>query len=161
MKPEPFKNEFGIQTNHGIRKPVYHVFKELHLAGSQRLDVVGEHRTVEVLALTDGDTTTVFVYNHDIARRDIKAEEVNLTLKGNVTAISKAVIDEDHCNPRKAWESMGSPAYLSKLQLEQIEAASNLEFTDVAVSWGNDEQTVELLLQPEAVVVLKIKEVEK
>ena len=161
MKPEPFKNEFGIQTNHGIRKPVYHVFKELHLAGAERLEVVGEHRTVEVLALTDGDTTTVFVYNHDIVRRDIKTEEVNLVLKGKVTAISKAVIDEEHCNPKKVWEDMGSPVYLSKSQLAEIEAASHLEFSDVAISQGNDEQTVELLLQPEAVVVLKIKEMER
>ncbi len=157
MKPEPFKNEFGIQTNHGVRKPVYHVFKELHLAGTERLEVAGGHRTAEVLALTDGETTTVFVYNHDIVRRDIRAEEVKIVLKGKVAAICKAVIDEEHCNPRKAWEDMGSPAYLSKTQLEEIEDASHLEFSDMAVSQDSDEQTVELLLQPEAVVILKVR----
>lgn len=157
MKPEPFKNEFGIQTNHGVRKPVYQAFKELHSAGTKRLEATGEHRTVDVLALTDGEITTVFVYNHDIVRRDIKEEEVRLTLKGNVTSICKAVIDDDNCNPRKAWEELGSPLYLSKAQLAKIEDASHLKYTELTVNQGSEEHTIDLLLQPEAVVVLKIK----
>lgn len=41
LKPTAFKNEFGIQTMHGIKKPVYHVFEALHHAGDKRLDVEG------------------------------------------------------------------------------------------------------------------------
>ena len=39
LKGAPFKNEFGIQNNYGIPKPVYRVFQTLHEAGDQRLDV--------------------------------------------------------------------------------------------------------------------------
>ena len=41
----PFHNEFGIQTKHGVAKPVYRVFEALHGAGNRRLSVEGSHPT--------------------------------------------------------------------------------------------------------------------
>ena len=35
-------------------------------------------------------------------------------------------IDEDHANPRRAWLEMGSPEYLSPLEVEQLQASSQL-----------------------------------
>jgi xylan 1,4-beta-xylosidase len=35
-------------------------------------------------------------------------------------------IDENHANPRRLWQTMGEPEYLSASQVEQLEAASTL-----------------------------------
>ncbi len=160
MKNGPFKNEFGIQTNEGIAKPSYRVFQALHNAGNIRLDAeaLGEgdgYRTAEVLALKDPSTgeTTVFVYNHDIIRRDIQPQEMTILLNGPVTSVRKAVIDADHTAPIRAWEQMGSPAYPTREQIAQLHAASELIYEDLGVT-----TEVHFTAQSESVTILKINE---
>lgn len=156
MKPGPFKNEFGIQTNHGIRKPVYQVFKSLHEAGNRRLEVEGTHRTAEMFALSDGKVVTILAYNHDIERREVKAEDINLILKGQLQSIHMAVIDEKHCNPYQAWIDMGSPEYLKKADLEILEKASELIYEPVVVNQDDSEHRISFVAEPESVTIFKI-----
>lgn len=155
LNPEPFHNEFGIQTKHGVAKPVYRVFQTLHEAGDRRLNVEGSHPLAEVLALTDGKTVTVLVYNHDLERRAVKTEEICLKLQGSVKSIQKAVIDEDHCNPERLWKEMGSPKYLNKAQVAQLAEASELQYENVPVEEG-EEQIVTFTALPESVTILKV-----
>ena len=156
MKPGPFKNEFGIQTNHGIPKPSYRVFELLHEAGDKRLDAEGSHRTAEVLALKKEKEIMVFVYNHDLERKEIRAEDVTLQLGGQIAAMKKAVIDEAHCNPLAAWEALGSPAYLKKEQEQKIREASELVWEEIAVDPAAKETEVSLTALPESVTAYKI-----
>ena len=151
----PFNNEFGLVNVYGTRKPVYRLFELLHQAGDRRLAIEGEgaSRTAEVLALSDGGTVNLFVYNHDIEARDIKEETVELTLKGSVKSISKTVIDSTHCNPCGCWEAQGKPPYPTKAQLAEIESASSLVWEDVPAKEG--ENTLSLTLEPESVVMIK------
>ena len=151
MKPWPFKNEFGLQTNHGVAKPSYRVFQVLHQAGGMRIDVPSLHDRVEVLALTDGSEATVLVYNHDLDRRVQQAEEVELTLTG-AGRIWKGVIDEDHTAPVKCWEAMGKPDYLTRDQVLALEKASELEMVEIPV-----EKTLRFTAQPESVTVFKVR----
>lgn len=156
MKPGPFKNEFGLLTNHGIAKPSYRIFQALHEAGNKRLTVEGEHRTAEVFALKGDKEITIFAYNHDIERRDIKAEDMSILVCGKVSSIKKAVIDEKHCNPLNAWKEMGSPKYLKKDQIEVLEEASKLFYEDIAVIEG-DTQEIEFQAEPESVTIFKVR----
>lgn len=150
MKPGPFKNEFGLQTNHGVAKPSYRVFQALHQAGDQRLDVPKNDDYVEVLALTDGLEATVFVYNHDLDRRTKIAQEVELALAG-ADKIWKAVIDDDHTNPLQAWKDMGSPKYLTKEQELALHRASELKYEQVPAG-----ETITFTAQPESVTIFKV-----
>ena len=154
LKGAPFKNEFGIQNNYGIPKPVYRVFQTLHEAGDQRLDVQGSHPNAEVLALTDGRKATIIVYNHDIERRTVQPEEIRLTLSGKISSIRKAVIDEENCNPKAAWEAMGSPKYPTKAQLDAIRQASRLVYQTVETT--ADTQQLEFTAQPESVTIFEV-----
>lgn len=156
MKPGPFKNEFGIQTNHGIPKPSYRAFELLHEAGDRRLDAEGSHRTAEVLALKKEKEVMVLVYNHDLERREIQAEDITLQLDGQIEAMKKAVIDETHCNPLAAWEALGSPAYLKKEQEQKIREASELVWEEIAVDPAGKMTEVSLTALPESVTAYKI-----
>ncbi|MGN0998319.1 MAG: beta-xylosidase [Faecousia sp.] len=156
MKPGPFKNEFGLQTNHGIPKPSYRAFQILHEAGDRRLSVQGEHDTVEVLALKSEKQITVIVYNHDIERRDVKAETVRIALQGSVQSVRKAVIDEENCNPLSAWEKLGKPEYLTAAQTQQIHKAAQLEYEGLPVADGA-QWSAEFTALPESVTVFKVE----
>ena len=154
MKPGPFKNEFGLQTNHGVAKPSYRAFQALHEAGSLRIDVPSQDPYCEVLALTDGqDEATVFVYNHDLDRRTKDAKEVELKLCG-AKQVWKAVIDDDHTNPKKAWEEMGCPAYLTKEQELALHRASELKYEQLAAT---GEDTYTFVAEPESVTIFKVR----
>ena len=155
MKPGPFKNEFGIQTNHGIAKPVYRLFQALHEAGDIRLQAEGSHEMAEVLVLKKDREIMVFAYNHDLDRRNVQKEEMEITLEGSVKTIKKAVIDEEHCNPLKAWKEMGSPEYLKREHLEVLEKASELVYEEVILQdTGN--QTICFTAEPESVTIFKV-----
>jgi len=155
MKPGPFKNEFGIQTNHGIAKPVYRLFQALHEAGDIRLQAEGSHERAEVLVLKKDREIMVFAYNHDLDRRNVQKEEMEITLEGSVKTIKKAVIDEEHCNPLKAWKEMGSPEYLKREHLEVLEKASELVYEEVILQdTGN--QTICFTAEPESVTIFKV-----
>ena len=155
MKPGPFKNEFGIQTNHGIAKPVYRLFQALHEAGDIRLYTEGSHERAEVLALRKDKEVIVFAYNHDLERRNVQKEGMEIILEGKVASITMTVIDEGHCNPLKAWEDMGSPEYLKKEHLEILEKASELVYEEVPIQ-GEGIQTISFVAEPESVTIFKV-----
>lgn len=152
LKPGVFKNEFGIQTMDGIPKPSYQLYTALHGAGEYRLEVCGEHRTAGAMALTDGKEVTLFVFNHDLERRDIKPEQITVSFEGAAVSIQMAVIDEDHTNPLKAWNEMGSPVYLKKDQVAQLKEAAALVYEEIPA-----DGSVAFTAQPESVTILKIR----
>ena len=152
----PFNNEFGLVNVYGTPKPVYRLFQALHEAGDKRLDVASEapSRTAEVLALADDYQVMLFAYNHDIEEREIKEEEIEITLHGTVKSVQKAVIDANTTAPYKAWEAMGKPVYLSKSQVAAIEAASHLVYEDQNLS--GEDVTLTLTAGVESVAIYKV-----
>ena len=66
--------------------------------------------------------------NLAMPRHPIQTELVNLRLSGASLPRTAFIdrIDEDHANPRKLWQKMGEPEYLSPLQVSQLESASVL-----------------------------------
>ena len=129
----PYNDERGLVNVYGVPKPNYRIFEELSKAGDRRLTVEGEHRTAEILALEDDQTVTLFVYNHDIEERDIKAEEIELTLLGEAKAITMAVIDAFHANPIAVWKKQGSPTYPTPEQITELYRVSELTVLDLPV----------------------------
>ena len=79
-----------------------------------------------------------------------EAEQVELTLNG-AAQVWKAVIDEEHCNPRKAWQSMGAPEYLSREQAAALHKASKLVYEPV------DGSRIIFTAEPESVTIFKIR----
>lgn len=140
----PFHGGFGLLNLYGIPKPIYRAFQLLHQLGTERLPVDGTHGTVDTWVVRKGRSVTVFLTNHAQPRRAIATELVRIELTNAPRPRSAYVerIDEDHANPRRSWQEMGAPEYLSRIQVEQLEATSQVTREPIELRY--QENTVEL-----------------
>ena len=124
----PFHGGFGLLNLHGIAKPSYRAFELLHRLGTEWMEVHGTHETVDAWAVRKAGSITILMTNLAMPRHPVKKETVNFRLSGASSPRAAFIvrIDEDHANPRKLWQKMGEPEYLSPPQVSQLEAASVL-----------------------------------
>jgi xylan 1,4-beta-xylosidase len=159
----PFHGGFGLLTIHDIPKPIYRAYQLLHRLGNEELEVDGEHATVESWAVRKpaGAVTslTLLLVNDAQPRHPIQTELVRVRLT-NARAPHAALverIDDDHANPRGAWEAMGQPKYLGPRQVEELQMVSQLR--PEATSWRQAEGAVEfeLALPPHSLTALTVE----
>jgi xylan 1,4-beta-xylosidase len=128
----PFQGGFGLLNLHGIAKPAYRAFQLLHHLGFEALEVerthAAVHSTVDAWVTRKEKAVTIILTNLAMPRHPIQTELANLRLSNTPEPRTAWIerIDEDHSNPRRPWEAMGAPEYLSALQVEQLETASAL-----------------------------------
>jgi xylan 1,4-beta-xylosidase len=157
---QPFHGGFGLLNLHGIPKPVYRAYELLHQLGNEQLAVEGAHKTVDVWAVKDGDKLDIILTNHALPKHDLATEKVTLHLQhlAAPNRIQMACINEDHVNPRRAWQEMGEPAYLSPGQVAQLEEASQLNWESVAAETDDaGDLHLALSLPPQSVTAVTIE----
>lgn len=117
---------FGLQTVHGIPKPTYRALELLHQLGGERYPVTEEQGTVGMLAASGCDNDLcVLAYNQQILEQPIVKETIELSIDNcSISCAEIFRIDEEHGNPRKLWEEMGSPEYPDADQMERLYQAS-------------------------------------
>ena len=152
----PFQGGFGLLNLHGIPKPAYRAFQLLHALGTQLLEVNGTHATVDAWVVRKDKTATIITTNLAMRRNSIQTELLNVRLS-NAGVPRRAWIeriDEDHANPRRLWEAMGKPEYLTPLEVKQLETASTLR--QEAQPWDGDGGDVNLAvaLPPQSVAAI-------
>lgn len=154
----PFHGGFGLLNLHGIPKPVYRVFQLLHALGSEKLPVAGTHATVDAWVIRKGTSITVFLTNHAQPRHDIATQRVEVRLSDITAPLTATLerIDEDHANPRRCWREMGEPEYPSRLQVEQLEAASRLTKEPLGFAYENRTVRFDIDLPPHAVAAVTL-----
>ncbi|MEO8839315.1 MAG: glycosyl hydrolase [Herbaspirillum sp.] len=152
----PFHGGFGLLTIDGIAKPTYRAFQLLHDLGTERLRVDGAHATVDCTVVRGDRKVTVLLTNHAFPKNSIQTEQVavELSVARPPTAAWIERVDEDHCNPRRLWESLGSPASLSQAQVRQLDEASALQRT--ALAWQPHGETIALKIELPAHAVAAI-----
>jgi xylan 1,4-beta-xylosidase len=155
----PFHGGFGLLNLHGIAKPAYRAFQLLHRSGTELLEFQGTHATVDAWIIRKHDAATILITNLAMPRHPIQAELLNLQLSDAPTPCTAWIerIDEDHANPRRLWQSMGEPKYLSALQVEQLETASTLR--KESQSWTHEGRNVGLavVVPPQSVSAITIE----
>jgi xylan 1,4-beta-xylosidase len=141
----PFHGGFGLLNLHSIPKPVYRTFELLHRLGTEQLEVRGKHNTVKAWAIRKENQLTLLSVNHALPNHSIVIEPVQIILAHALQPKKCYIerIDEDHANPRKVWQEMGSPEYLSISEVERLQAASQL--IQEPQSWLLVEGNIELL----------------
>lgn len=155
-----FHHGFGLQTVHGIPKPVYRAFELLHHLGSERYPLMEEQSTVGMVATTDdqhGSGVHVLAYNQQVRTEEVKEETVELVLRNKkATAAVIIRVDEEHANPRKIWEEMGEPVYPDKVQMDQLYQASLIKEEILPVIQEENGCRVEFVLPPQGIALVKL-----
>lgn len=128
MIPDEFSGGFGLLTINGIPKPQFHALKLMRMAGPRKYDLPYTNDEVEIAVYESDTEKQIFVYRHRMKNvAEAAADyEIRLELPEGAESVTRYRIDEDHCNPKKVWEAMGSPVEMSKAEIEQIKERSAL-----------------------------------
>ena len=126
--PEEFHGGFGLQSQNGIPKPVYHALKMLADAGDERLDL-GPDATkgeIGIAAFRKGEETQVLLFRQKMKNLNLSAEEavVRIELPQKPGKVTLRRVDEDHGNPLRLWEEMGRPGDLTPREVEELKEKS-------------------------------------
>ena len=147
----PFYGGYGLQTVHGVKKPVFRAFELLAGAGTRRArTTVADSApafknasfyggsTISAFATLGGpdgvgDALQVFVANFAGEKGTAPApvapvsRNVTIVLHAAADAPTSALlrrIDDNSTAPFAAWQAMGSPPYPTKSQIAALHAAS-------------------------------------
>ena len=138
--PQEFHGGFGMLSQHGIPKPVYHAMKMLRAAGDERLDL-GEEATrgeIGYAAFRRGADIQVLLFRQKMKNLPLEKEqaEICLALPQAPAAVSLRRIDEEHGNPLRDWEAMGSPVSLTPKEIERLKETSAVRDEPWAFSYA-------------------------
>jgi xylan 1,4-beta-xylosidase len=155
----PFHGGFGLLNLHGIPKPTYRAYQLLHGLGTELLAVVGKHQTVDAWAVRNANSVMVMLTNHALPRHSIRSEQIQIVLSNSPQPKTAYVqrIDAEHANPRRLWQEMGKPDYLSTAALEQLQAAARLTYEPVSLQAQNGAVQLNIDLPPHAVAALTVE----
>lgn len=122
--PEEFHGGFGLVTQSGIKKPSYFALKFLNEAGEKAYQIDTEE-SADALIFDKGDEIHIILSMLDFKESN-KSENIDISieLSSIPKAVSETVIDEENCNPLKAWKKLGKPQVPNKAQLNIINSAS-------------------------------------
>lgn len=113
----PFSGCFGLLTNGMIPKPTYWTFSFFRHLGSEAVA-----RSEKFIITKDGEGNLCGVAWNPVEETEEKMLTLDLSLgleNGEFMLVTK-LVDEQTCNPLKAWINMGSPANLRKEQTELL-----------------------------------------
>ena len=138
---QEFHGGFGLLTQSGIPKPVYHGMKLLADAPDTRIDLGPDATGGEIgIAAFEGDREThVLLFRQKMKQLDLPKEEavVRVELPDRPMRVTVRRIDEEHGNPLKLWEEMGRPDYLNRAETESLKERSAVMPEDWPFTWAD------------------------
>jgi xylan 1,4-beta-xylosidase len=155
----PFHGGFGLLTINGIAKPTYRAFQLLGRLGDERLLVDGTHATVDATVVRGKGEITVLLTNHAFPKHPIATQQVTLELAcaEPPTAMWLERIDDDHGNPRKLWQSLGSPEYPDADQMQRLHDASICQREPLTWRAKAGSVSLDVSLPPHAVAAITLQ----
>ena len=127
--PEEFHGGFGMLSQNGIPKPHYHAMKLLGQVGNERY-VMPEALGGEIgmAAFKSDNGTQVALFRQKMKNLDLPAQRASVTIELDKPPKSVTVyrIDEEHGNPLKIWENMGSTLDLTPGEAADIALKSEV-----------------------------------
>lgn len=160
----PFHGGFGLFNLHGIKKPIYSAFEMMGKLGERHHPVAQSHPTVMLwVGETEGDdgVTHVLCINQAMPRHPIGSEDVALRIAARpglrASAVSRTCIDEQHANPALAWQQMGSPEYLSAVQVAMLKQAAAPLTEVLPFDAADGAVTLRFVAAPQSVALLRVE----
>ena len=163
--PEEFHGGFGMMTQHGIPKPIFHALRLLGQAGDERLELPGAlDGEVSVAAFRDAADTRLTVLatkqnlHHFAGQADPATPvEIEVELAAKPQCVQLCRIDEDHGNPLKCWQAMGEPEDMTPAQVQQVIAESAVDYAPVPYEYADGKLTVKTELGTNDLVFIRIE----
>ena len=148
--PQEFHGGFGMLSQHGIPKPVYHAMKMLADAGDERLDLGAEATQGEIgiAAFRKGKSLQVLLFRQKMKNLDLPKEKavVRFELAEKPEKVTLRRVDEEHGNPLSLWEGMGVPLSLNRAEVQEIREKSDVKPEAWPFVWENGVLTLEAAL---------------
>lgn len=127
---DEFHGGFGLQTIHGIPKPNFYALKMMGMLAKNRVDLGTDStdKEIGVAAFEDEEKFQVLLFRQKMKQDDLPAERIDVSVAlDGLKGATLYRIDEQHCNPLKVFEEMGSPRDLTPAQVAEIENCSSLK----------------------------------
>jgi xylan 1,4-beta-xylosidase len=174
FEDQPWFAGYRQLSTNGVDLPVMNVFRMFAKLGEQRLTATSDAQVpldaivangvrgqadVGTIATRTADGKVALLVWHyhddDVAGPDAQVK-INLkALKIAPAAAKLWRVDGDHANAFSAWKKMGSPQSPNQDQYVQLEAASVMKATDVAVTRGaRGAASIDLALPRQGVALL-------
>ena len=120
---KPFYGGFGLIAEGGVPKAAFQAFQMLHRLGNQRMQP--ELQDALVTRRADG-TLVIAVWNYAPPGETGAPREVHLKVNGwtGTARYHVEIVDPSHGSPLDVWKAMGSPAFPSSRQYEQLRRAA-------------------------------------
>lgn len=138
---QEFHGGFGLLSQSGVPKPVYHAMKLLADAPDTRLDL-GAGATdgeIGIAAFQNENETHVLLFRQKMKNLDLPKEEavVRVECPERPRRVTVRRIDEEHGNPLRLWEEAGKPQYLNRGEVEELKRRSAVESEDWPFDWAD------------------------
>ena len=128
----PFHGGYGLIAEGGIPKAAFNAFAMLHRLGDQRLE--SNYSNTLVTKRADG-TLAVAVWNYAAPGEQGTSQMFQISVTGwqGSPRYHVEILDREHGSALAAWQALGSPAFPTRQQYEQLSrAATATEQLDTA-----------------------------
>jgi xylan 1,4-beta-xylosidase len=152
----PFSGCFGLLTNGSIPKPTFWAFSFFKKLGINAI-ARDEH-----CIITKGSDSDIYGVAWNPVEEDGDADcklSFSIDLENGEYMLLIKLVDEATCNPLKNWIDMGSPAYLSKEQLELLQDCARPQIRTRRLAVTNNTTDFELTLSANALCYFEIKHI--
>tara|TARA_R110002096_G_scaffold392619_1_gene587582 strand:+ start:459 stop:2162 length:1704 start_codon:yes stop_codon:yes gene_type:complete len=176
---QPWYAGFRDMATNGVDKPVLNVFRMFGMMEGNRIkvnqenldysfikvrneSVRGESPDINALASKSENSISIMVWNyHDDNDLDVPSSLVNLIIN-NIPSekvfMNHYRVDQELSNSYTLWKEMGSPQKPTKIQIENLEKAGQLQLY-TSPKWkkmNNGKTTIELDLPRQAISLIKL-----
>ena len=155
----PFQGGFGLLNIHGIAKPAYRAFELLHGLGDELMPIQGTHPTVDAWLVKGGPGAALVLTNFALPRHPIHTEKVRLVVYGTSPSTVSTIqrIDLEHCNPKRRWQQLGQPEYLSKAMVHELCETSRLRREEQKIDIAAGVATLEVEMPAQSVALIELR----
>lgn len=154
--PHPFENTFGMRAEGGINKPSFYGYGLLHELGERRLR--NDSNSVVVTKTADGGLAVAAwnLVNPDAASRKaagVKTMRLEFQHVAPDAQVSVELLDHEHGDVLPIYKAMGSPAYPTVKQADEMNRRSALPAPQTRQLKAG---VLELRLEPNALALVRV-----
>ena len=149
-----FHGGFGLVANHCIPKPTMWTFA--FYRDLEGLECVHKSKNAVICKTPNGEYRGVIWNIASGAEREVLDISFDLPAEGERCVITKTV-DEDVCNPLKAWHDIGEPKYLTETEADFIKQFSNPLYNTHRIGSTDGKLTLDFTVKGNGVTYFETK----